>query len=71
VGLSLKEHNAISGLADVLYNFIPGSGNQIWSGHVTFASVATKVGVWSPRYVPVMLSSSANPTLTLRRKPLN
>jgi hypothetical protein len=45
VGLSLKEHNAISGLADVLYDFLPGSGNQIWSGHITFASVAAEVGV--------------------------
>jgi hypothetical protein len=26
---------------------------------------------WSPRYVPMMLSSSANPSLTLRIKPLN
>jgi len=45
VGLSLKEHTAISGLADVLYDFLPGSGNQAWSGHITFASVAAKVGV--------------------------
>lgn len=45
MGLSLKEHNAISGLADVLYDFLPGSGNQMWRGHITFASVAAKVGV--------------------------
>ena len=45
VGLSLKEHNAVTGLADVLYDFLPGSGNQNWRGHITFASVAAKAGV--------------------------
>jgi hypothetical protein len=45
VGLSLKEHNAVIGLADVLYDFLPGSGHQSWRGHITFASVADKVGV--------------------------
>jgi hypothetical protein len=45
MGLSLKEHNAIAGLADVLYDFLPGSGSQQWSGHITFRSVAAKVGV--------------------------
>jgi hypothetical protein len=39
VGLSFKE------LADVLYDFLPGSGNQAWCGHITFASVAAEVGV--------------------------
>jgi hypothetical protein len=45
MGLSLKEHNAIAGLSDVLYDFLPGSGSQQWSGHITFRSVAAKVGV--------------------------
>src|SRR6516162_229272 len=31
MGLSLKEHNAIAGLADVLYDFLPGSGSQLWT----------------------------------------
>ncbi len=45
MGLSLKEHNALAGMADVLYDFLPGSGSRQWSRHVTFATVAAKVGV--------------------------
>src|SRR5882757_10050656 len=43
--LTLKETRAISGLSDVLYDFLPGSGNSNWKGHVNFASVAAKVGL--------------------------
>ena len=43
--LSLKETRAISGAADTLYDFLPGSGNRVWKGHVNFATVAAKVGV--------------------------
>jgi Restriction endonuclease len=43
--LTLKETRAISGLSDVLYDFLPGSGNSSWKGHVNFASVAAKVGL--------------------------
>lgn len=42
--LSLTEHNAITGLADILYNFLSGSGHQSWRGYVTFASMSDKVG---------------------------
>ncbi len=45
MALSLKETRALSGLADVLYDFLPGSGHAIWRGHVNFGTVATKVGV--------------------------
>src|SRR5262249_5434614 len=45
MGLSLKEHSVIAGLADVLYDFLPGSGSQAWRGHITFATFAAKVGV--------------------------
>ncbi len=47
MSLSLKEHYTISGLADVLYDFLPGSGSQAWRGHITFKSVAEKIGVGS------------------------
>jgi hypothetical protein len=45
VALSLKETRAISGLADVLYDFLPGSGHATWRSHVNFGTVAAKVGV--------------------------
>jgi hypothetical protein len=45
MALSLKETRAISGLADVLYEFLPGSGHAAWKGHVNFRTVAAKVGV--------------------------
>lgn len=45
MGFSLKEHNAITGMADVLYEFLPGSGSSQWRRHVTFGSIAAKVGV--------------------------
>ncbi|HKM53526.1 MAG TPA: hypothetical protein VJY33_08945 [Isosphaeraceae bacterium] len=45
MALSLKETRAISGLADVLYDFLPGSGQATWKGHVNFRTVAEKVGL--------------------------
>ena len=45
MSLSLKEHNAIAGMADVLYDFLPGSGHASWTLHVNFRTVAAKVGV--------------------------
>src|ERR1035437_4870001 len=45
MALSLKETKAISGLVDVLYDFLPGSGNSTWKGHVNFGTVASKVGL--------------------------
>ena len=47
MALSLKDTRAISGIVDVLYDFLPGSGNAAWRGHVNFGTVATKVGVTS------------------------
>ena len=43
--LPLKESRAIRELAEVFYDFLPGSGNASWKGHVSFRSVAEKVGV--------------------------
>ncbi len=43
--LSLKQSRAITSMARVLYDFLPGSGARAWKGHVTFSTVARKVGV--------------------------
>jgi hypothetical protein len=43
--LTLKETRAVTGLADVLYEFLPGSGHATWKGHENFATVAAKVGL--------------------------
>jgi hypothetical protein len=43
--LSFKDTRAITGLVDVLYDFLPGSGSAQWKGHVNFGTVAAKVGV--------------------------
>lgn len=45
MSLSLKESNAVRELAHLLYSFLPGSGSRQWKGHVTFQSVANRVGV--------------------------
>lgn len=43
--LSLRDSQVAGALAGVLYDLLPGSGNQEWRGHVTFATVASRVGV--------------------------
>jgi hypothetical protein len=43
--LSLKDTRAVSGLSDVLYDFLPGSSHSAWKAHVNFGTVAAKVGV--------------------------
>jgi hypothetical protein len=45
MSLSLKESRAATGMAKVLYSFLPGSGSAGWKGHVTFATVAQNVGI--------------------------
>jgi len=45
MSLSLKETRAITGMTDVLYDFLPGTGHSVWKGHVNFATVAAQVGV--------------------------
>jgi hypothetical protein len=47
MSLSLKESRAISGLSDILYDFLPGSGWEMWNGHVNFETGAAAVGVQS------------------------
>ncbi len=45
MALSLRETRAVTGLVEVLYDFLPGSGNAAWTGHVNFGTVAAKVGL--------------------------
>lgn len=43
--LSLKESRACTEMAEVLYDFLPGSGSRAWKSHVSFQTVSEKVGV--------------------------
>jgi hypothetical protein len=40
-----KYANALSELAEIFYDFLPGSGNVRWKGHITFATVASECGL--------------------------
>lgn len=70
MGLSLKESRAVRELAEVLYDFLPGSGSEAWKGHVSFRSVAQKVGVgdfWQPGSKLPMITALLERTLEFRR----
>lgn len=70
MGLSLKESRAARELAEVLYDFLPGSGSSTWKGHVSFKSVAEKVGVgdfWQPGSKLPMITQLLERTLEFRR----
>lgn len=70
MSLSLKESRAVRELADLLYDFLPGSGHAAWKGHVSFKSVAEKVGVgdfWQPGSKLPMLTALLERTLEFRR----
>ena len=45
MSLPLKKTEALRSLAWVLKELLPGSGNPTWRNHVTFATVASRVGV--------------------------
>jgi hypothetical protein len=68
---SLKQSEAIANIAHLLYDFLPGSGRPDWKGHVTFASIARKLGLG--HYWP---EGSKEPAIrqllrmTLEREPL-
>lgn len=64
--LSLKESRAVRELAEAVYDFLPGSGSATWTGHVSFRSVAEKVGVgefWQPGSKLPMLTALFERTL--------
>lgn len=45
MSLSLRESQAASNMAEVLYRFLPGAGSPTWKGHVSFKSIATDLGI--------------------------
>ena len=68
--LSLKESRAVADLAEVLYTFLPGSGNPKWKGHVSFKTIAESVGVgtfWQPGSKLPMITTLLTRTLEERR----
>lgn len=68
---SLKKAEAISNIAHVLYDFLPGSGRPDWKGHISFKSIAQQLGLG--QYWP---EGSKEPAIrhllhmTLEREPL-
>lgn len=68
--LSLKESHAVADMAELLYDFLPGSGSPRWKGHVSFKTVAEKVGVgdfWQPGSKIPMITALLERTLEFRR----
>ena len=70
MGISLKESRAIAEIAELLYDYLPGSGSPKWKGHVSFKTVAEKVGVgdfWQPGSKTPMITALLERTLEYRR----
>ena len=70
MSLKLKESRAIAEMADLLYGFLPGAGNAKWKGHVSFKTVAEKVGVgdfWQPGSKTPMITTLLERTIEFRR----
>jgi len=70
MALSLKESRAVADMAELLYDFLPGSGNPKWKGHVSFKTVAERVGVgdfWQPGSKIPMITALLERTLEFRR----
>jgi hypothetical protein len=68
--LSLKESQAIAELAEFLYDFLPGSGHALWKGHVSYRTVAEKVGVgsfWQPGSKSPVINALLRRTLEHQR----
>jgi hypothetical protein len=68
--LSLKESRAVAEMAELLYDFLPGSGSLSWKGHISFKTVAEKVGVgefWQPGSKVPMITTLLERTLQFRR----
>jgi hypothetical protein len=71
MAVSLKQADAISNIAHLLYDFLPGSGRPDWKGHVSFSSIARRLGLG--HYWP---EGSKEPAIrqllrmTLEREPL-
>ena len=70
MALPLKESRAARELAEMLYDFLPGSGSAAWKGHVSFRSVANQVGVgefWQSGSKQPMIAGLLERTLEFRR----
>ena len=68
--LPLKESRAVAEMAELLYDFLPGSGHPTWKGHVSFKTVAQKVGVgdfWQLGSKIPMITGLIERTLEFRR----
>lgn len=66
----LHDSKAAADLARLFYDFLPGSGGRSWKGHVTFETVATRVGVgelWSGGSKEPALARLLEQTLKQRR----
>ena len=69
--LPLKESRAVSDIAELLYHFLPGSGSSQWKGHVSFKTVAERVGVgdfWQPGSKIPMITTLLERILEYRRE---
>ena len=69
--LPLKQSRAAREMADLLYDFLPGSGSSGWRCHVSFRTVAEKVGVgdfWQHGSKTPMIAALIEKTLEFRRK---
>jgi len=56
-------------MAELLYDFLPGSGSSLWKGHVSFRTVAQKAGVaefWQPGSKVPMITALLERTLEVR-----
>jgi hypothetical protein len=70
MGLPLRESRAARELAEILYDFLPGSGSAGWKGHISFKSVAQNVGVgdfWQSGSKQPMIAQLFERTLEHRR----
>ncbi len=70
MALTLKESKAITEIARLLHDYLPGSGSPSWKGHVSFKTVAEKVGVgafWRAGSKIPMITNLFERTLEFRR----
>lgn len=70
MAITLKESRAATDMAELLYDFLPGSGSAKWKGHVSFRTVAENVGVgefWQPGSKTPMIRALLEKTLERHR----
>lgn len=70
MALPLRQSRALAALAEHLYDYLPGSGNPSWKGHISFKTVAMKVGVgrlWQAGSKEPMIRALLEGTFELER----